>query len=383
MLPWWQHPINILTLVITAAVLAALVGWMVGDSSSELEHSEVDTGFLQDMREHHEQAVYMGFVYRSLADIDPGLNTVAGSIIRGQDIDIGRMIQMLRIFGEAEANEGDTSMAWMGMPTPRGEMPGMATEEDLERLGTLSGAEADELFVELMTRPPPRRDPHGRVRGRTTPSPRQCARWRRRWRAAKRTRSPRWSASSPIDRTAGGRATRQIDGPLVHSHRCRPRRERPATAWSWRSHSRSPARQRVLIDQGVSTIAAEQSPSRRADARSTTTLGRLRPRRVDAAPTTGTVDPMRRRLRSHRRCPAITEPELLADIPIDEVVNVDDNKPARELRRLRRRRPDRHRALVGRGLPNRLRRAVRAARGWRSTPGIRSAPTTCPAAART
>jgi len=149
-LPWWQHPINILTLVITAAVLAALIGWMVGDSSSELEHSEVDTGFLQDMREHHEQAVYMGFVYRSLADIDPGLNTVAGSIIRGQDIDIGRMIQMLRLFGEAEANEGDTSMAWMGMPTPRGEMPGMATEEDLERLGTLSGAEADEFFVELM-----------------------------------------------------------------------------------------------------------------------------------------------------------------------------------------------------------------------------------------
>jgi uncharacterized protein (DUF305 family) len=149
-LPWWQHPLNILTIVVTVAVLAGMIGWMVGDSGSELPHNEVDTGFLQDMREHHDQAVYMGFVYRSLADIDPGLNTVAGSIIRGQDIDIGRMIQMLRLFGEAEANEGETSMAWMGMATERGDMPGMATEEELDRLATLSGVAADELFVELM-----------------------------------------------------------------------------------------------------------------------------------------------------------------------------------------------------------------------------------------
>ena len=165
-LPWWQHPINILTLVITAAVLAALIGWMVGDSSTELEHSEVDTGFLQDMREHHEQAVYMGFVYRSLADIDPGLNTVAGSIILGQDIDIGRMVQMLRMFGEPEANEGDTSMAWMGMPTERGEMPGMATEEDLERAGHAVRRRGRRVLRRADARPPPRRDPHGRVRGR-------------------------------------------------------------------------------------------------------------------------------------------------------------------------------------------------------------------------
>ena len=77
-LPWWQHPLNILTIVITAALLAGMVGWMIGDSNSELAHNEVDTGFLQDMREHHEQAVYMSFVYRSLPDIDPGLRTVAG-----------------------------------------------------------------------------------------------------------------------------------------------------------------------------------------------------------------------------------------------------------------------------------------------------------------
>jgi uncharacterized protein (DUF305 family) len=150
-LPWWQHPLNILTIVITVALLAGMVGWMIGDSNSELAHGEVDTGFLQDMREHHEQAVYMSFVYRSLPDIDPGLSTVAASIIMGQNQEIGRMVQMLRMFGEPEANEGESSMAWMGMPVDRGQMPGMASEADLDKLVTLAGREADEFFVQLMT----------------------------------------------------------------------------------------------------------------------------------------------------------------------------------------------------------------------------------------
>ena len=150
-LPWWQHPLNILTLVVTAALLAGMVGWVIGDSNSELAHSEVDTGFLQDMREHHEQGVYMSFVYRALPDIDPGLSTVAASIVIGQNQEIGRMVQMLRMFGEPEANEGDTAMAWMGMPVDRGQMPGMASESDLDQLATLSGREADEFFVQLMT----------------------------------------------------------------------------------------------------------------------------------------------------------------------------------------------------------------------------------------
>jgi uncharacterized protein (DUF305 family) len=128
-----------------------MVGWMIGDSNSKLAHNDVDTGFLHDMREHHEQAVYMSFVYRSLPDIDPGLSTVAASVIMGQNQEIGRMVQMLRMLGEPEANEGETSMAWMGMPVERGQMPGMASEDELERLATLSGPEADQFFVELMT----------------------------------------------------------------------------------------------------------------------------------------------------------------------------------------------------------------------------------------
>jgi uncharacterized protein (DUF305 family) len=77
---------------------------------------------------------------------------VARSITFGQGIEIGRMIQLLRDFGEAEINEGDTSMEWMGHSVPLGEMPGMATDAELDALGATSGAEADNLFVELMVR---------------------------------------------------------------------------------------------------------------------------------------------------------------------------------------------------------------------------------------
>ena len=61
------------------------------------------------------------------------------------------MIQMLRDFGKADTNETDTGMAWMGHPTPLDSMPGMATEAQLDQLGQASGADADQLFVQLMT----------------------------------------------------------------------------------------------------------------------------------------------------------------------------------------------------------------------------------------
>jgi uncharacterized protein (DUF305 family) len=151
LLPWWQHPVNIITLVVTAAILAGMVGWMVGDSGSRIEHNDVDTGFLHDMRVHHEQAIAISFIYRNLDDTDPGLRTVARQIIIGQNIEVGRMVQLLRSFGEPEANETDTAMLWMGMAAPLDSMPGMATDAELDELGRLDGRAADELFVRLMS----------------------------------------------------------------------------------------------------------------------------------------------------------------------------------------------------------------------------------------
>jgi uncharacterized protein (DUF305 family) len=148
-LPWWQHPVNIVTMLVALALIAGIAGWMIGDSAGR-PHNDVDTGLLHDMREHHEQAVLISQIYDQLPDTDPGLRIVADTIEFGPSIEIGRMIQILRDFGEPEANEGDTSMAWMGMPVERGRMPGMATEEQLTQLQSSSGRAADELFAELM-----------------------------------------------------------------------------------------------------------------------------------------------------------------------------------------------------------------------------------------
>lgn len=151
-LPWWQHPLNILTIVLTAAILAAMIGWMIGQDAARAPHDDVDTGFLQDMRLHHEQAIFMGFVYRDLPDTDPELRTIAASIVHGQSLEVGRMIQLLRTFGEEEARDlEEPAMTWMGMEGHSGAMPGMASEAQLDELIASSGEAADALFVELMT----------------------------------------------------------------------------------------------------------------------------------------------------------------------------------------------------------------------------------------
>ncbi len=150
-LPWWQHPTNIVTAVVTTAILAAMIGWLVGDSNSRPDHNSVDTGFLQDMRIHHEQAVLMSLIYRNLPDTDPSLRTTARTILVGQSQEVGRMSQLLDVFAESTVNETGTGMGWMGMAMDVDTMPGMATDDELDQLGRLTGRDADELFVQLMT----------------------------------------------------------------------------------------------------------------------------------------------------------------------------------------------------------------------------------------
>lgn len=149
-LPWWQHPLNIVTVLVSVALVAGMIGWLIADAAGDGRGGEVDIGFLQDMREHHESAVGMSLLYLDLPDTRPGLRTVARTVVMGQSIEIGRMIQLLREFGADEANLGDTSMTWMGMSAAVGSMPGIPTQAQLEQLARLSGDEADRLFVELM-----------------------------------------------------------------------------------------------------------------------------------------------------------------------------------------------------------------------------------------
>jgi len=149
-LSWWQHPANVIALVVATALIGGMLGWLVRDAGVDERGNAADVGFLHDMRAHHEQAAQMSLIFIGLDDTSPGLRTVAGSILVGQNIEIGRMIQMLRDMGQPEAAETDEAMAWMGMPTTQEQMPGMATEDQLRELAGSSGAAADDLFVELM-----------------------------------------------------------------------------------------------------------------------------------------------------------------------------------------------------------------------------------------
>lgn len=151
-LPWWRNPANIAILVVAVLFLAGAVGYSLGARTPEqVRHNEVDVGFLQDMRIHHDQAVVLARVYLAAEpDGDPRLATIAREIEIAQTFEAGRFVQLLRLFGEAETNETEVAMAWMGHPMPLEEMHGMASEADIERLAEARGSVADELFATLM-----------------------------------------------------------------------------------------------------------------------------------------------------------------------------------------------------------------------------------------
>lgn len=151
-LPWWQRPLNIFTLLVATALVAGMVGSLVREAVAEPGADEVDIGFLQDMRVHHEQAVQMAMIYRDRPDTDQGLRTIATTIVFGQSIDIGRMIQLLRDADADEARDESTpAMTWMGMSMTSAQMPGMATDDQIGELASATGPEADELFVQMMS----------------------------------------------------------------------------------------------------------------------------------------------------------------------------------------------------------------------------------------
>lgn len=151
-LPWWRNPLNIAILAVALLFVSGAAGYSLGAGTPEaVRHNDTDVGFLQDMRIHHEQAVVMSRLYLAAEpDGDPLLQSIAREIEIAQTFEAGRFVQLLRIFGEAETNETDIAMSWMGHSMPLDEMDGMASPEDLDRLAEARDSEADRLFAELM-----------------------------------------------------------------------------------------------------------------------------------------------------------------------------------------------------------------------------------------
>ena len=142
-----------IALALAFAFLVGSVGYAVGsrNSGSEVPSADsADVGFLWDMIAHHEQAIVMA-QYEIADGAEPRVVKFAREIVQSQSYEIGLMEAYLARWGqERYRDEGEPAMGWMGHSMAVDEMPGMATEDELDRLADLSGRDVDALFVDLM-----------------------------------------------------------------------------------------------------------------------------------------------------------------------------------------------------------------------------------------
>jgi uncharacterized protein (DUF305 family) len=141
-----------LVVLLGFAVLAALFVAVPYSSRDRDEPTAVDVGFLQDMIAHHHQAVTMAEIMRGGADAE--ITGLADVLRVNQFQEIGQMTGFLQAWGSPIVSPGQP-MRWMldqghAHQPGTGEMPGMATRDDLNRLGKVDGVIKDILFLELM-----------------------------------------------------------------------------------------------------------------------------------------------------------------------------------------------------------------------------------------
>ncbi|MEV0183041.1 DUF305 domain-containing protein [Streptomyces sp. NPDC050625] len=113
-----------------------------------------DAGFARDMAVHHQQAVEMSYIVRDRTT-DEEVRRLAYDIAQTQANQRGMLLGWLDLW-ELPKVSAKPPMTWMGMgDMASGKdgalMPGMATNADLKKLGTLSGKQAEIFFLQLMT----------------------------------------------------------------------------------------------------------------------------------------------------------------------------------------------------------------------------------------
>lgn len=141
----------VLAAAVVAGVFAAAAIWALGaDDEPPPPMNAVDVGFLQDMIDHHEQALLISNLYLD-GHSDRPAAPYAREVIMFQERDLGWMRDWLADEGYPEGEAERIAMQWMDEPTPLAEMRGMQSPERLQELADATGAEADRLFFVLMT----------------------------------------------------------------------------------------------------------------------------------------------------------------------------------------------------------------------------------------
>ena len=126
----WTWP-KVITVVVAFSFLAGAVTYLVSGRADE--PNAVDVGFLQDMIDHHDQAVTMAMAVIGRPS-DPTTQSFAREVVIYQRWEIGVMDTLLAGWGDGRGDVSRTAMAWMGMPSPVGAMPGMQSAEAIRQL---------------------------------------------------------------------------------------------------------------------------------------------------------------------------------------------------------------------------------------------------------
>ncbi|MFE5033240.1 DUF305 domain-containing protein [Streptomyces sp. NPDC056683] len=113
-----------------------------------------DAGFARDMAVHHQQAVEMSYVIRDRTT-NTEVRRLAYDIAQTQANQRGMLLGWLTLWDLPKVS-AKPPMSWMGMGDmpERGDgslMPGMATDTELKKLGTLNGKQAEIFYLQLMT----------------------------------------------------------------------------------------------------------------------------------------------------------------------------------------------------------------------------------------
>ncbi|MEW2508598.1 DUF305 domain-containing protein [Streptomyces sp. NPDC046870] len=141
-------------LVAAGAITYAVAEETGGSDPATPSAQSADAGFARDMAVHHQQAVEMSYIVRDRTK-DEEVRRLAYDIAQTQANQRGMLLGWLDLWNLPKVS-ADPPMTWMGMGgMASGKdgalMPGMATNTELKKLGSLSGKQAEIFYLQLMT----------------------------------------------------------------------------------------------------------------------------------------------------------------------------------------------------------------------------------------
>lgn len=139
---------KVIVLVAAFCFLGGAIGYVIGQGRPPGAGS-VDVGFYQDMISHHEQAREMAALELANGD-NRDIVTFAREILIQQSYEIGVMEAQLNDWGYSTQNRSEVAMAWMDAPVPVTQMPGLASDAEMQQLRAARGTDSDVLFLRLM-----------------------------------------------------------------------------------------------------------------------------------------------------------------------------------------------------------------------------------------